>query len=153
MVLLSASQSMAQDASGHTGGKTEASGIFAPAGPPLGEPARVDAGGNCVVDLREAYDISGALSGSLEIDYRILVYGPCEVPPVPGKYNEEWIAYGTFKGTIDGSAASGSFTYTARVRAGGDVEGRMLFGGGLDGELGVSGNFAHGKLSYKGRVN
>ena len=39
-----------------------------------------------MIDLKQAYDMSGTLSGSLEIDYRIPVYGPCEVPPVLGKY-------------------------------------------------------------------
>lgn len=106
-----------------------------------------------MVELRQAYDISGTLSGSLEIDYRILVYGPCEVPPVIGKYDEEWVAHGTFTGTIDGSATSGSLTYTARVRAGGDVEGRILLGGGLNGKLAVSAIFGVGKLSYHGWVN
>jgi len=94
--LLLASQSVAQTTSGETRGETEASGLFAPAGPPLEQPVRVDAGGSCVVDLRQAYVISGPLSGSLDIDYRILVHGPCEVPPVIGKYDEEWIAHGTF---------------------------------------------------------
>jgi hypothetical protein len=151
--LLVVSQSMAQDTSGQARGETEAAGTFAPAGPPLERPIRVDAGGNCVVDLRQAYDISGTLSGSLEIDYRILVYGPCEVPPVIGKHDEEWIAHGKFTGAIDGSAASGSLTYTAKVRAGGDVEGRILLGAGLDGEMAVSGNLGDGRLSYRGRVN
>jgi len=144
---------MAQDASEPTMGETEASGTFAPAGPPLEQPVRVDAGGSCVVDLRQVYDISGTLSGSLEIDYRIIVYGPCEVPPVLGKYDEEWIAHGIFRGTIDGSAASGNLTYTAQVRAGGDVEGRIVLGGGIHGELAVSGNFGDGELSYRGRAN
>jgi hypothetical protein len=146
------SQGVAQDTSEQIRGETEASGTFAPAGPPAGQPVRVYAGGNCVVDLRQAYEISGTLSGSLDIDYRILVRGPCETPPVVGKYDEEWIAHGTFSGTIDSSAASGSLTYTARVQAGGDVEGRIQLGGGLDGELTVSGNFEDGMLSYDGRV-
>lgn len=151
--LLVVSQNMAQDTTGQPRSVTEAAGKFAPAGPPLEQPVRIDAGGNCVVDLAQAYAISGTLSGSLEIDYRILVYGPCEVPPVIGKYDEEWIAHGMFTGTINGSAASGSLTYTAQVRAGGAVEGRILIGGGLDGELAVSGNFGDGRLSYHGRVN
>ena len=151
--LLFGRQIMAQDAPRQTRSEMEVSGTFAPAGIPLEQPVRVDAGGNCVVDLRQAYDISGTLSGSLEIDYRILVYGPCETPPVIGKYDEEWIVHGTFTGTINGPAASGSLTYTAQVQAGGDVEGRILLGGGLDGELAVSGNFGDGELSYDGRVN
>jgi hypothetical protein len=113
----------------------------------------VDAGGNCIVDLVQNYAISGTLAGSLQIDYRIIAYGPCEVPPVVGKYDEEWIAHGVFTGTVDGSPGSGSFTYTARVKAGGDVEGRIVLGEGLDGELAVSGNFRDGRLSYRGRVN
>lgn len=151
--LLLSLQSMAQNTSGGTKDGTVASGIFAPAGPPQEQPRRVDAGGNCIVDLKQTYDVSGTLSGSLEIDYRILVHGPCELPPMIGKYNEEWIAYGTFTGTIDGSAASDSFIYTAQVRGGGDVEGRILLAGDLKGELAVSGNFADGELSYHGHVN
>jgi hypothetical protein len=130
----------------------QASGTFAPSGPPHAPPVRVSAGGSCVVELTQAYVITGTLAGSLEIDYRILVYGPCEVPPVLGKYDETWIARGTFSGALDGSAASGTLTYTAQVRAGGDVDGRMVFGDGMDGELVVAGNFGDGELSYSGWV-
>lgn len=150
--LLAASQGFAQDTSQPTLTETEADGTFAPAGPPLEPPVRVDAGGSCIVDLRQAYNISGTLSGSLEIDYRIIVHGPCEIPPILGKYDEEWIAHGVFTGTIDGAAASGSLTYTAQVRARGEVEGRIVFGGEIDGELAVSGKFDDGKLSYRGQV-
>jgi hypothetical protein len=96
------------------------------------QPVRIDAGGSCVIDLKQAYDMSGTLSGSLEIDYRILVYGPCEVPPVLGKYDEEWIAHGRFTGAAFGSAASGTLTYTADV-AGGHVDGRIVLRGTIDG--------------------
>lgn len=145
-------QGRAQDTTEPARGEADVSGTFSPSGPPSEQPVRIDAGGSCVIDLKQDYDVSGALSGSLEIDYRILVYGPCEVPPVLGKYDEEWIAYGRFDVAIDGGARSGTLTYTARVRAGGDVEGRMELRGGIDGALAVSGNFAAGKLSYRGRV-
>lgn len=133
--------------------RTEAIGIFEPAGPPPEQPVRLDVGGNCVIDLKQAYNISGTLTGSLEIDYRILVYGPCEVPPVVGKYNEVWIAHGMFTGTFNGATASGNLSYTAQVQAGGKVGGRMLFGGSLNGEIAVSGNFGDGELSYLGWMN
>jgi hypothetical protein len=151
--LLVASLGAAQEPSGHAQADVIASGTFAPAGPPLEQPVRVKAGGSCVVDLVQAYEILGTLSGSLQIDYRILVHGPCEVPPVLGKYDEEWIAHGTFTGTVSESPASCTLTYTARVRAGGDVEGRLVLGGDVGGELTVTGNFADGALSYRGRVN
>lgn len=150
--LLFASQGLAQDPSATAAGEPESSGAFAPVGPPMEPPVRVEAGGHCIIDLRQAYVMAGTLAGALEIDYRILVHGPCEVPPVLGKYDEEWIAYGTFTGTIDGTAASGSVVYTAQVRAGGEVEGRMRFGAGLAGEVIVSGTFSEGRLSYHGRV-
>lgn len=151
--ILLASPVVAQETSGLSGADTVASGVFAPAGPPLEQPIRVDAGGGCVIDLRQAYEISGTLSGSLEIDYRILVHGPCELPPVPGKFDEEWIAHGTFTGKVDGAASSCSLTYTAQVRAGGDVEGQIILGGDLVGDLKVTGNLGDGELSYYGRVN
>lgn len=129
----------------------KASGTFTPDGTPLGSPERVEAGGNCVVDLRQSYTFSGTLSGTAEIDYRILTYGPCpEGPPRPGTYRETWIAHGTFEGSFDGAEARARFTYTATVRKGGDVQGSIELGEGLSGELRVRGNFSSGALSYEG---
>lgn len=153
LTLLRAPESVAQDSTKQALPAADgagASGTFAPAGPPLAPPVRVEAAGSCIVDIKQAYVISGTLSGSLEIDYRIIVFGPCQVPPVLGKYNEQWIAHGTFSGAINGSAASGSLHYTAQVRVGGDVEGRMVLGGGVNGDMVVSGNFGDGQLSYSG---
>lgn len=128
------------------------SGTFKPKGPPLTPPVRKVAGGDCIVDIKQAYVISGSLSGSLEIDYRIIVHGPCEVPPIPGKYDEEWIAYGSFTGTVAGKSASCTIAYTAQVKAGGSVKGHMNLDNGLTGKLTVSGNFNDGELSYEGRI-
>jgi len=128
------------------------SGTFKPKGPPLTPPVRENAGGCCIVDIMQAYVISGSLSGSLKINYRIIIFGPCEVPPIPGKYDEEWIAYGSFSGTIAGKSNSCTLVYTAQVKAGGNVEGHMKLDDGLTGELSVSGNFNDGELSYKGRI-
>jgi hypothetical protein len=130
--------------------QSEASGTFAPAGPPSGKPARVAAGGACVIDLAQTYEVSGTLSGKLVADYRILVHGPCGAPP--GKFDEEWIARGTFSGTYNGAAASATFWYTARVQAGGTVVGRMTLGDGLTGQLDVRGSFEDGHLSYAGSI-
>lgn len=152
LVLSFASQCIAQDISRQSIAEIDASGAFAPSGPPIEKPVRIEAGGSCVVDLRQAYEMSGTLSGSLEIDYRIIVYGPCEVPPVFGKYDEEWIAHGNFSGTVNGTPGTGSLSYTAKVKAGGDVEGRIVLGEGLNGELAVFGNFKDGRLLYSGRV-
>lgn len=153
LILFTITKCSAQDSIGQAISvinRIEASGTFAPKGPPLETPVRISAGGSCIVDIRQAYTISGTLSGSLEIDYRIIVFDPCEVPPVLGKYNESWIAYGTFTGTMIGSSTSGTLTYIAHVKAGGDVEGQMVFDDGLSGEISVKGNFSDGKLSYKG---
>jgi hypothetical protein len=152
LFLVLAPHGRAQDTPEPATGETEVSGTFAPSGPPSEQPIRIDAGGSCVIDLKQTYDMSGTLSGSLEIDYRILVYGPCEVPPVLGKYDEEWIAHGRFSVEADGSRASGTLIYTARVAAGGNVDGRMVLRGTIDGVVAVSGNLADGKLSYRGSV-
>lgn len=131
-----------------------AQGTFAPAGPPMEPPRRVAAGGNCVIDLRQRYAASGSLSGSFEIDYRILTYGPCPAgPPAPGTYDETWVARGTFSGTFGGRPASADFTYTADVKRGGAVRGSIDLGGELSGKLTVTGNFAEGSLSYAGDVS
>ncbi len=43
-------------------------------------------------------------------------------------------------------------SYTATVKAGGKVNGSIVFGQGLEGELYVHGNFKDGKLTYKGMI-
>jgi hypothetical protein len=43
-------------------------------------------------------------------------------------------------------------SYTAKVKAGGEVNGIIVLGQGLEGELHVYGSFSDGKLSYKGLV-
>ena len=136
---------------GNINPELEASGTFSPAGPPLGKPVRNEIGESCIVEVKQAYNITGTLTGKLEIDFRILVYGPCTEPP--GTYKEEWIAFGSFSGTVDGSPGFGKFTYTADVKAGGEVDGKMIFGDGIEGELVVNGNFKDRKLSYNGEIN
>jgi hypothetical protein len=124
--------------------------VLAPVGGPLAAPARTNAGGSCIVDIAQSYTMSGTLAGTVEIDYRILVAGPCGSPL--GTYDEEWIAHGTFMGTVDGTTGTGAFSYVAGVKAGGDVDGRIAFGQGLTGELIVQGNLGDGQLSYSGWV-
>lgn len=131
--------------------ETEVEGVLIPAGPPLEKTVKTDTGEFCIIELKQPYKISGTLSGGLEIDYRILVYGPYGEPP--GTYNEEWIAFGSFSGTVDDTPAGGKFTYTARVKVGGDVEGIIVFGQGIKGELIIKGNFKDGKLSYNGHLD
>lgn len=130
--------------------EVSATGTFSPSGPPLAPPTRVDAGESCVIDLIQTYSITGSLSGFLEADYRIRVAGGCGAPI--GTFDEQWIAHGTFTGTLDGAPASGRFSYTARAEAGGKVEGRIVFGQGLQGTLSIHGNFGDGYLSYDGHV-
>ena len=141
-----------QDRSAESADSTRVYGTFEPTGPPANQPVRVAAGGSCIIDLKQAYSIAGTLRGSLEIDYRIVVYGPCEAPPVPGKYDEEWIAHGVFSGTVKDAEASATFIYTAQVEAGGEVSGRILLDGDREGELAVSGNFGDGLHSYEGWI-
>ncbi len=129
-------------------GGIEASGILAPVGPPLEPPTRTEDGEGCIVDVRQAYALTGTLSGTAEVTYRIRVAGPCGSPA--GTFDEEWVAQGVFRGTREGSAAAGKFSYRGQVRAGGQVEGRIVLGQGLVGELRVHGNLRDGELTYVG---
>lgn len=133
------------------GANVKASGSIEPNGPPKIPPTRVEAGESCIVDLTQAYSVTGTLSGSFEINFRIIVHGPCSEPP--GTYDEEWIAYGTFIGTVNNTETEGKFTYTAEVRESGNIDGKIIFGQGITGELNIEGNFKDGKLSYKGIIN
>jgi hypothetical protein len=128
-----------------------AKGKFQLDGPPKQQPVRIDAGQGCVVDVKQAYIVNGTLSGSFEIDFRILVFGPCGFPL--GTFAEEWIARGTFVGSVDGQATTARFTYTATVRRGGDVSGQIVLGQGLDGALRIRGSFSDGQLTYEGQLS
>jgi hypothetical protein len=128
----------------------EASGTFSPSGPPQKKPDRIEAGKSCIIDLIQSYIISGTLSGKIEFNYRLLVKGPCGLPP--GTFDEEWIAYGKFTGNVNDTTGSGNMSYTVKVKAGGEVNGIIVLGQGLNGELKVHGNFKDGKLSYKGQI-
>ena len=128
-----------------------AEGSFRPDGPPKQKPARIEAGRGCVVDVRQTYIVQGTLAGSFNIDFRILVHGPCGQPI--GTFAEEWIARGEFAGSLLGKAAKARFTYTAIARPGGQVSGLIVLGQGIEGELHVSGSFSDGELVYDGRLN
>ena len=79
-----------------------------------------------------------------------MVDGPCGSPL--GTFDEDWIAHGTFSGTINEVTLTSSFTYVAHVLADGEVRGKMVFGQRLFGELEVRGSFADRKLSYSGSL-
>lgn len=123
-----------------------ATGHIVPAGPPSSRIA-VDAGTSCVIDIVLPYIITGTLEGTAEIDYRIDVEGPC-AEAVPGKFDETWIARGTFTG----SPSNAGFVYTAQVKAGGKIRGKIALGQGLTGWLWVSGSLADAQLDYRGFV-
>ena len=130
--------------------KKAVSGFLKPSEKPIKAPIKVDAGESCIIDLIQGYSISGDISGSIEMNYRIIVYGKCGLPP--GTYNEEWIAHGIFNGTINGKKTDARLSYTAKVKAGGAVDGVIMFGQGVKAKLIITGNFSKGKLSYKGEV-
>lgn len=70
-ILESTAQSYTDQEIANLDGK-KTSGSYTPVGPPLEQPVRVSSGGNCIVDIKQAYTVLGTLSGSLEIDYRII---------------------------------------------------------------------------------
>ena len=130
--------------------RPRAEGTLRPLGSPREAPSRTDAGGSCIVDLVQEYELSGTLSGSATIDYRILVRGPCGSPP--GTFPEEWIAHGKLTGMLNENEATATFTYIAQVALGGQVDGKIVLGDGLDGQLEVAGRFADRRLRYAGWV-
>jgi hypothetical protein len=127
---------------------TDVSGTFSPVGPPSAVPVRVGAGPSCIIDLTQRYEVTGDLAGGMEIDYRILVQGPCGASA--GTYHEEWIAHGRFTGILENDSTSATFVYTAEVGDAGEVTGSMVFGGSLRGRVTVSGRFWEGELRYAG---
>jgi hypothetical protein len=126
------------------------SGTLAPVGPPSQPPTRVEAGGRCVVDVKQAYEVTGTIAGSLSVDFRILVDGPCGSPI--GTFDESWIAHGRFEGTLDASEIASRLSYVADVKAGGEVSGSIVFGPEWRGKVRITGELSDGRLSYEGWV-
>jgi len=124
---------------------TPVSGHFAPSAPPQA-PDRKAFGEHCIVELKQKYALSGDLTGTMEIDFRIYVAGPCGSPP--GTFEEHWIAYGMYSV----SERAGSLVYLADVEAGGAVSGRLILAGELKGTLRVHGSFEDGRMSYSGNL-
>ena len=127
----------------------EASGTFKPAGPP-DQPERVQVGDSCVVDLGQRYTVDGTLAGTMQIDFRIFVAGPCGAPP--GTYEEHWIARGRYSVHVGESTREGPLVYLADGKAGGHVEGRITLAEELRGTLEVQGSFSEGVMHYRGRL-
>jgi hypothetical protein len=103
----------------------------------------------CVVDLEQSYEVDGTLTGTMTIDFRIFVEGPCGAPP--GTYDEHWIAHGHYD--LENSrptSRQGSLAYVADVSAGGQVSGKITLAGELQGELRIDGRFQEGAMHYAG---
>lgn len=124
-------------------------GTFRPTGQPE-QPRRVPIGDKCVIDLKQEYALDGALTGLMQVDFRIIVDGPCGVPP--GTHDEHWIAHGQYSVEVDDEGLAGSLTYLATVEAGGRVDGTIELVGGLNGLLEVRGSFTDGFMRYRGNL-
>lgn len=127
----------------------QVSGTFKPAGPP-DHPVRTEVGDTCVVDLGQRYTIDGTITGTMQIDFRIFVAGPCGAPP--GTFEEHWIARGRYSVRVGESTREGPLVYLADVKAGGRVDGRLTLAEGVQGGLEVQGNFNEGVMRYRGRL-
>ncbi|MGD2046790.1 MAG: hypothetical protein PVH96_11245 [Gemmatimonadota bacterium] len=103
-----------------------------------------------MVDVQQDYDVGGTIRGTFEVDFRILVHGPCGSPA--GTFDEEWIAVGRLSGVVAAEDVSSDFSYTAVVRNAGEITGTIRFGPGLEGEVEVRGRFSDGRLSYTGWI-
>lgn len=123
---------------------TEVSGSFLPNSPPV-EPIRTAFLDNCIIELDQSYDISG----SMKVNFRIAVRGPCGSPP--GTFDESWIATGEYTARLEGIEVEGDLMYVAEVQAGGDVSGEIILTGEVSGTLAVKGNFEAG-MNYEGQL-
>ena len=142
--------SEAHDPIGGTGGtmqRTEVSGTMDREGYPKTPLDKENAGGGCIVDVTQEHSVSGSMSGTLEIDYRLLIAGSCESQAEMD--DQEWIAHGVFEGMVDDSSRAASFSYVGEVKDGGNLEGTIVFSGGLVVELRIMGSFCDAPLCYR----
>jgi hypothetical protein len=91
----------------------------------------------CFVKVDFTYQYAGDLAGTAINHFQILSHGPCEESgPVPYKYHENLLAWGTFTGDVAGASGSFHFVEVGEVQpvAPGEVAytGRVLIRSGTD---------------------
>jgi hypothetical protein len=70
----------------------------------------------CFVRVDFVYEYEGTLTGTALTHLRVLSHGPCEENgPVPYKYYENLLLFGTFTGKVDGASGSFDFVEVAEV--------------------------------------
>ena len=81
--------------------------------PSAGEMAEVD--GECLLPLQGTHVYSGDLEGTMNLDYRILLHGPCDPEAEIGDLDESWIVTGRFDGAVNGRTGAFDIFYIADI--------------------------------------
>ena len=107
----------------------------------------------CLLTVKGALDITGALDGVAGGTTRAMVFGPCAkvAAAPPGTFADAFRWKLRFSGTLNGVPAQADMTYQGVTNVGGDIQAYFLLSNGLDGSLKVNAVVAQGG-KYEGSI-
>lgn len=107
----------------------------------------------CLLTVKGALDITGALDGVAVGTTRTIVFGHCpEVAATPpGTFADAFRSKLRFSGTLNGVPAKADMTYQGVTNVGGEIQAYFLLSNGLDGSLNVTAFVAQGG-KYEGLI-
>lgn len=110
-------------------------------------------GQNCLLVVKGQLVFSGTIEGTGVGQTTALVSAPCEdvATTPPGTFSDVFRSVLEFEGTVNGEPAQAHVMYMGGVEPGGHIDGRLVFTGGVRGELDASAVVAVGG-EYAGTV-
>jgi hypothetical protein len=112
-------------------------------------------GSNCLLEVEGRLEFSGTIEGTAVGQTSALVFAPCEdvgdLNNPPGTFPDVFKSELDFEGTVDGEPAEAKVLYMGQVEPPGDIEGRLIFSNGVQGQLDVTARVAVGG-DYRGSV-
>jgi hypothetical protein len=110
-------------------------------------------GRNCLLQVNGQLVFTGTIEGTATGQTTALVFAPCSevAASPPGTFRDVFKSELAFEGTVDGKPAQANLLYMGRVRAGGEIAGRLVWSRGVQGRLEVEAVVAVGG-EYSGSV-
>lgn len=94
-------------------------------------------GRNCQLQVSGQLIFTGTIDGTATGQTTALVFAPCSdvATTPPGTFSDVFHSELEFEGTVDGESARAHLLYMGRVQPGGQITGRLVFSGGVQGRL------------------
>jgi hypothetical protein len=111
----------------------------------------------CHLEVHTSKQFEGTIEGMAPMVLNIVVNHFCDGMP-PDTYAHQWVASGTFTGTVDSVPGAFDFAYVAQIEAGGELNGKFIIiegAGGLANLRGIINETGPllGTTSYSGQLS